>query len=260
MSTAARPKYARYAQRATYTLLGDLVVLANSNQPLTPEGINTLDSAPRPTRLTTLPAGHRRELPSGFEQAVPGSMVFFILLVLLSSGGASLVAEREQGILRRLASSPMSRGAVVLGKWGARMMLGMVQIAFCMLTGSILFHVRWGDYLGAVLIVLLCYAAFATSSGMLLASVSHTRGQAAAFGSLVANLLACIGGCWWPAEIMPRFLQAISRSTPPGMAMDALHQLVNFGSGPAAALPQAITLGALALIIGFLAARNFRFL
>jgi hypothetical protein len=41
--------------------------------------------------------------------------------------------------------------------------------------------------------------------------------------------------------------------------MGALHQLVNFGSGLAAMLPQIVTLAALALIIGFLAARNFRF-
>jgi hypothetical protein len=72
------------------------------------------------------------------------------------------------------------------------MMLGTVQIAFCILTGSILFHVHWGSYLGTVMIVLPCYAAFATSSGMLLASLSRTRGQAGAFGGLVANVLACV--------------------------------------------------------------------
>ena len=41
----------------------------------------------------------------------------FTLLVLLSSGAAQLVVEREQGLLRRLASTPIPRGSVVLGKW-----------------------------------------------------------------------------------------------------------------------------------------------
>ena len=70
--------------------------------------------------LDVTSAGKRKDPPIGFEQAVPGTLVMFTLLVMFTSGGVSLLVERRQGILRRLASSPMSRGAVVLGKWGAR--------------------------------------------------------------------------------------------------------------------------------------------
>ena len=245
--------------RAIYTLLGDLVVLKLTNQPETLAAVQTLDRAPRLIRVVSKPAGRRKVPPSGFEQAVPGCMVFFVLLVLLTSGAATLVAERDQGILRRLASSPMSRQAVVAGKWGARMLLACIQIAFAMVAGALLFHVHWGSNVLMVIVVLLAYAAFAAAAGVLLGSVARSRGQVAAFGSIAANVLAALGGCWWPAEIMPRSMQAVSRATPPGMAMDALHQLVNFGSGPAAALPQTIALAALAVILGFFAARTFRF-
>ena len=37
-------------------------------------------------------------------------MVMFTLLVMFTSGAVTLTVERNRGILRRLASSPMSRG------------------------------------------------------------------------------------------------------------------------------------------------------
>src|SRR5207249_3250229 len=86
--------------------------------------------------------GTRIHPPSGFEQSIP--MVIFTLQVIFTSGAVTLTIERRRGILRRLASSPISRGAVVLRKWGARMVLGLIQIAFATIAGSVLFHIRWG--------------------------------------------------------------------------------------------------------------------
>jgi len=39
-----------------------------------------------------------------------------------------LVIERRQGLLRRLAYTPLSRLAIVLGKWGGKLVLGLIQI------------------------------------------------------------------------------------------------------------------------------------
>jgi ABC-2 type transport system permease protein len=245
--------------KAVYTLLADIVVVGKDGSTPTADAVTKLASAPRLLTLDTKPAGKRLEIPSGFEQAVPGTMVFFLLLVLLTNGGTTLVVERDQGILRRLASSPMSRGAVVLGKWGARMFLAMIQIAFCMVTGSLLFGVHWGSQVLMVLAVLFAYASLAAAAGILIGTFAHTRGQAAALGAFSANVLAAIGGCWWPAEIMPRFMQVVARLSPAGLTMDALHQLVNFGAGATTALPHVAVLTLAAITAGALAARFFRF-
>jgi ABC-2 type transport system permease protein len=221
--------------------------------------IGRLESEPRLLSLDVRPAGKRRQIPTGFEQAVPGSLVFFLLMILVAASGATLVAEREQGILRRLGCSPMSRGAVVLGKWGARMLLAGVQIVFAMLAGSILFHVNWGAHVPMVLCVLFFYAAMATAGGLLIGVFARTRVQAGAGGSLAANVLACIGGCWWPAELMPPAVQSFAKFTPAGLAMSALHELVNFGSGAAAVLPQVGVMATAAILLGYVAAKQFRF-
>src|SRR5258708_5390451 len=175
--------------RAVYTTLADLIVVSGENTKASKDAFEKLAAEPRMLTLDVKPAGKRLELPSGFEQSVPGTMVMFTLLVLFTSGAVSLTIERNQGILRRLASSPMSRGAVVLGKWGARMALGVVQIAFAMITGSVLFHVRWPN-LPMVILVLLAYGALASALGMLLGNYGRTEGQVIGLGVISTNLMA----------------------------------------------------------------------
>ena len=95
--------------RAVYGLLAETVA---AREP-TVASLAALDEISRTLSVSVESAGERRRIPTGFEQAVPGIMVMFTLLVLLSSGAAQLVVEREQGLLRRLASTPIPRGSVV---------------------------------------------------------------------------------------------------------------------------------------------------
>jgi ABC-type multidrug transport system permease subunit len=214
---------------------------------------------PRALTLEVAPAGERQEIPTGFEQAIPGTMVMFTMFMLLTTGAVTLVIERRQGLLRRLASTPIDRGGIVLGKWGGRMALGLVQIAFAMLAGTVLFGMDWGPDLPIIFAVLTGWAALCASLGLLLGNLASTEGQAIGIGVLTANVLAALGGCWWPIEITPGWMQTFSKFLPTGWAMDAMHRLVSFQSGPASVLPHLAALAALALIAGWVGARRFRF-
>jgi ABC-2 type transport system permease protein len=246
-------------KRAVYTALADVIAAAGADGKPTRESVSRIASEPHTLTLDVRPAGSRRDPPQGFEQSVPGTMVMFTLMVLLTTGGVTLVIEREQGILRRLASSPMSRGAVVLGKLASRLGLGLIQIGFAMLAGSVLFGVRWGPHPVALGAVLVAYAALTASLGMLLGTFARTPGIAVGAGVIVANLMACLGGCWWPIEITPVWAQKLALFLPTGLTMDALHKLVNFGAAPASVVPHAAVLAAAAALASWIAARNFRF-
>jgi ABC-type Na+ efflux pump permease subunit len=245
--------------RAIYTVLADLIVATRSGAKATPDGFTRLSAQPRNLDLDVRAAGKRVEPPAGFEQSVPGTMVMFTLLVLFTSGAVTLTIERNQGILRRLASAPMSRGAVVLGKWGSRMALGIVQIAFAMIAGSVLFHVRWGPNLGMVIAILFAYGALAAMLGMLLGNLGRTESQVIALGVIASNLMAGLGGCWWPIEVAPLWAQKLALFLPTGWTMDALHKLVNFGASPVAVIPH-LTVTLLAVgVAGYALAGSFRF-
>ena len=245
--------------RAVYTLLADLATIRSRGEAPTSENLSVIAAQPRPLTLEVHTAGRRVEAPTGFEQSVPGTMVMFTLLVLFTSGAVTLLIERRSGILRRLASSPMPRGAVVLGKWGARMTVGAIQIAFAMLTGRILFHVNWGPNVPVVVLTLLAYGALAASLAMLLANFSRTEGQVIGLGVILSNVLAGLGGCWWPIEITPQWAQNAAVFLPTGLTMNALHKLVNFGAPPAAVAPHLAVLTVAAALSLYALSRTFRF-
>jgi ABC-type Na+ efflux pump permease subunit len=245
--------------RVVDSLATDLASLKAQGVPPSDEALVGIRNRLPRIKLNVTSAGKRKVAPIGFEQAVPGMLVMFTMLVLLNAGGVTLLVERRQGILRRLASAPVSRASVVAAKWGARMALAVVQIIFAMITGTVLFKVHWGEHLLAVMLVLISYAAMVAVFGMLLGNFARMEGQVIGVGVILSNVLAALGGCWWPIEIAPPWAQKIALAFPTGWAMDALHKLMSFGDSPAAVLPHVAAFLAVALAGAFVLAKRFRF-
>jgi ABC-2 type transport system permease protein len=247
-------------RRSVYTALADIVVAkANTTEKLSAADLVTLNEKPRIWQLDVSPSGQRKEIPSGFEQAVPGILVMFTLLVLLTSGGTMLVLERKQGLLRRLASAPITRAEIVSGKLSGRMILAAIQVSAALLVGTFLFKMDWGPDFAMVLVVLAAWAAFCASAGLLLGSIASSEGQVSGLGVLTANALAALGGCWWPIEITPDWMQMIQKITPTGWTMDAMHKLISFQSGAASVIPQLLLLLVATVVIAAFAAKRFQY-
>lgn len=247
-------------QRAVYAALADVIAATvSSPDALSPAAIEAVNTRTRIWQLDVSPAGNRVEIPSGFDQAVPGILVMFTLLVLLTSGGTLLVIERKQGLLRRLASAPVTRSEVVAGKWGGRMLLAVVQVGVALAIGSYLFKMDWGPDFLMVLVVLAAWAGFCASAGLLLGSIAKNEGQAGGLGVLVANGLAALGGCWWPIEVAPDWMQSLQNFLPTGWTMDALHKIISFQAGPLSVLPEVLLLVGGSIVVAALAVRQFQF-
>ena len=247
-------------QRAIYTVLADVIALETNDAPVTPEGLAELAAMPQSVTLSVEAAGERHRIPSGYEQAIPGIMVMFTLLIMVTSGSILLVIERKQGLLRRLAYTPIGRQAVVLGKWAGKWAVGLVQIAFAMIVGSLPpFRMDWGPDPGAVIVVMVVFAAMMAGIGMLLGSLARTEGQSIGIGIVSANLLGALGGCWWPIEIAPPWAQKLQLLLPTGWAMDAMHKLISFGAGAASVVPNIAAMAVGTAVLVVLAGRVFRF-
>ena len=245
--------------RAVYSLASDVALLRSRGVAPSQQQFARLAAEHRRISLNVSSSGRRKVPPIGFEQSVPGMLVMFTMLVLLNVGGITILAERRQGILRRLASAPISRGAVVVAKWGARLALGLVQIGFAMITGTLLFKVHWGGHLGAVVLLLAAYAGMIAAFGLLLGNFARVDGQVVGLGVVLSNVLAALGGCWWPIEISPPWAQKIALAFPTGWAMDGLHKLMSFGAGPQAVLPHVAAFLIVTLAAGAVLTRTFRF-
>jgi hypothetical protein len=245
--------------RAAFTVLADAVVIDAAGGELDRAAFAALAAEPRSITLDVRPAGRRETPPSGFSQTVPGTMVMFVMLLALTAGAIHLVIERRQGLLRRLASAPVSLSSIVLGKLAGRALVAFLQIGFAMAVGTWLFGVDWGPSLPMVFVVLGAWALFNAALALLFGNLVRTEGQASGIGVMITMALAALGGAWWPIEIAPGWMQTLALFIPTGWAMEAMHNLVNFAYGPASVLPELLMLLAATVVLAWAGARSFRY-
>lgn len=158
----------------------------------------------------------------------PGMALMF-LMYTVSYGGRSILAERSEGTLPRLLTSPTSLAQFLGGKVMGVFFTGAAQVGILIIATTILFGVQWGDPLGiAVLILAAVFAA--TGWGMLITAFARTPGQVASIGSAVMLIFAILGGSFINLNQMPPFFETISKITPNAWGMDGFTTLALGGT------------------------------
>jgi len=207
-------------------------------------------------------AGKATTHPDGFAQSIPGMAVMFVMLVALTYGAATISAERANGQLRRLITTPVSRAELVAGKIGGRFAIAAAQITTLVLVGVIanrLFGIEIGDRPFQMWLVLLLYGLVVAPLGIAVGGWFKEPDRAANVGVMATMAMAALGGCWWPIEVTPGWMQALQKAIPTGWTMDALHKLISFQAGAMSVIPNVLLLAAAAVVFGVLAARQFRY-
>jgi ABC-2 type transport system permease protein len=230
---------------------------ANAPATITEEQLREVMKKPNPVSLDAKFAG-RKPVPSGFNFSLPGNLVMYLMMNLMIFGGASVAAERRNGVIRRLMVHPVTNLELVMGKIYGLMLLGAVQIIFFLAVGKFVMGVNLGANLPAVTLTLLVLGWVGSSIGVLVGSLFAAEDRVTGLCVLVSLLMGALGGCWWPLEIAPPALQNIALCLPTGWALKALHQLISFGSGFDAVLLPVGVLLAFGAAANLLAARFFR--
>jgi ABC-type multidrug transport system permease subunit len=167
-----------------------------------------------------------------YKYLVPMFVVMFVFFLVLIAGWV-FVAERRQGTLRRLQAAPLTRVHILMGKMVPCFALSVGQTLFLLIASRWLFGVRWGpdnwplpEQLAWVLPVVLCTSLAAMGLALWIASVARSELQVAIYGGLLVMVLAVVGGCVLPREMMPENTQFITLLTPQGWALDAYRELL----------------------------------
>ena len=71
--------------------------------------------------------------------------------------------------------------------------------------------------------------------------------------------MALLGGCWWPLELFPPFMQTASKILPTAWAMQGLRDLSMRGLGVNAILPEAAVLLGFAALFFVVGTLRFRY-
>jgi ABC-type Na+ efflux pump permease subunit len=168
-----------------------------------------------------------------YQLLVPSYTVMFSFFLVMTVGWL-FVAERRQGTLKRLRAAPITRAEVLTGKLLPCFLLSLGQGVLLLVLGRLVFGMRWGPAqwsLGQQILwllpVVLSTSLAATGLSLLVAALARTEVQVALYGAVPVLVLALIGGCVLPREMMPEQTQWLTLLTPQGWALEAYRELLD---------------------------------
>ncbi len=177
------------------------------------------------------------------------SMAIFFLFFTAQFGPLSLLTERHQGTLARLAAAPIPPWGIVLGKALGSFILGLLATTVLVVASTVVLGARWGDPLGVVALVLTAVIA-ATGITALVTTLARSEAQADGLNSIVAVSLAVLGGAFIPLSQAPEILSQIGFLTPHAWFLDGLSELSVPSAGIGAVWVPVVVLLVIGLVTG----------
>jgi ABC-type multidrug transport system permease subunit len=203
-------------------------------------------------------AGSGIPVPSGNALSVPGILTMMILMNTVLFGGLLLSEEKTRGTLRRQMTLPVNPTHVITGKLLGSFFMAILQIVVLLLAGRFLFGLTYENAIGGIILLMFCLAFAAAGLAVLMGAALRTSEQVGALGWILSFIMAAIGGCVWPGEVMPDWMRTTAHIFPTAWAMDGFHALITFGKGMEGAFRPAAVLIGFGIIYSILGAKFLR--
>jgi ABC-2 type transport system permease protein len=162
-------------------------------------------------------------------QASPGMLIQFTVFGLINSA-TLLVIERKTRTLQRMMTTPISRSETIAGHLLAMFIVVLIQQMILIILGQFLGLEYFRQPL-ALLLLVVSFALFASSYGLLIGVLAKSEEQVMMIGMLSMFLLTALAGAWFPLEMSGEAFATIGRLTPTAWAMEGFQNLILRGQG-----------------------------
>jgi ABC-2 type transport system permease protein len=220
------------------------------------EAQKQLDGAPNRLDVSFPTTAPNRYNPAA--QGSAGQLVTWVFIPLLGISGL-FAYERSRGTLRRLFTMPVSKAQLLLGTIGGQVAVALVQMTLLVSFGALVMKLNWANDLPGLAVMLVAIGLCGASMGTLLGTFIRSESQANGLSTMLGMVLAMLGGCWYPQELFPDSVRAVTQLLPTTWAMQGLTDLVARGQGLAAVLPSAGVLALFAIVFFAIGVARFRY-
>lgn len=181
-----------------------------------------------------------------------------VMFLLFTASGASgsLLDESDSGALDRVLSARVTMTTLLAGKLTYSALLAFLQLTLMFLWAAAVFHLDLFTHIPGFIVMTAATSFAVAAFGMLLASLTRTRAQLAAFSTLIILTMSAVGGSMFPRFLMPEAMKKVGLFTFNSWAIDG-YTKVFWRDEPVRHLgPQVAVLLASGLVL-FLLARLF---
>lgn len=192
---------------------------------------------------------------TAFSVYFPSLIVLALAVLALLSLPIHLAAYREQGILRRMSTTPVPPAWMLAAQVIVNLALAVVALGILVAAGTVAFGLGAPREPGGFVLALLLSSAAVFAIGLWIAAIARSTNAASGIGQLLFFSLLFFSGLYVPRPLMGAVMREVGDWTPSGAAAHALQDSM-LGSFPSA--QSLLVLGAWAVVFAVLAVRFFR--
>jgi ABC-2 type transport system permease protein len=144
---------------------------------------------------------------------VPGITAAFIMTNGIIALAATTTEFKRRGIIKRLSITPLTKLDWIIGNVLSQALLNLILTAIMIAVGWLLFNVRVIPDAITIVLILLGSIMF-SGIGMTLSGFIKDVEAASAIGNAIAFPMMFLSGTYFPLEMMPSYIQMISKVMP----------------------------------------------
>jgi ABC-2 type transport system permease protein len=146
--------------------------------------------------------------------SIPAYTAMIIATTGLMSLTITLAANRENGVLRRLRTTPVSPFVILAAQVVVMFVMTSLGMLLLILAGKLVYHMRFeGNVLSVIAGFILCCLSF-YSLGFILASLMPTARTAQVVGMVLLYPMLFLSGAGFPSELLPATIKKVATFLP----------------------------------------------
>ena len=190
---------------------------------------------------------------------VPGLIAVIMMIITGNLSSLTIAREWENGTMEQLLSTPVRPAEIALGKLTAYFLVGVIDMAICVLFGVFVFGVPFQGSLALLIVSAFVFLFGALSTGILISAASRTQLVAYQLGTLTTFLPGfLLSGFIYSISSMPRVIQAVSLLVPARYFINIVKGIFLKGTGVALLWTDLLMLCVYGALMFFFAARKLR--
>jgi ABC-2 type transport system permease protein len=161
----------------------------------------------------------------------PAVIALTVFFGTVQSTGYAIAGERQDGTIVRILMTPISRGAVILGKTVHQLILQLIRAVILILVAITLLGVTMNGSWLLVALVLIIFTFSAVGLGIAISAVSEDMTSFQQLSMLFTLPSMFTTGVFYPLSSIPTWMQWIAYTMPLTYANDAMRTIMVKGQG-----------------------------
>jgi ABC-2 type transport system permease protein len=164
------------------------------------------------------------------EFVIPGLLMMTMISSVMTGLPRAIAYEKDIGTMNGFLAAPISRFSIIGGKALGRIIRGFIQGILSLILAIVLFRINvYGNLLSIFAILFLGVFSF-VGLGIVLTSIAEDEETASMIIMTLTLPMMFLSGIFFPIQMMPSFMQTISKWLPFTYAVDAMRRVMVFGA------------------------------